>query len=246
MVKFKYLIDFFINFLFPPKCIICKNYLIDGNSLCHNCLKKFTFISSPMCNCCGYPFEMKVRENKKSYTCPTCIKKGYKFDKCRSAVIYNDFSKQIILPFKHNDATHFADLISNIMINAGSKLIQDADFLIPVPIHFTRLLKRKYNQSSLICNIISKAYNKEVLYSALKRKTATISQGHLSKKSRENNLKNVFKVNNANLIKDKTILLIDDVFTTGATVNECAKTLKLAGVKKVYVLTFARVCNLSS
>ncbi len=240
MVILKYLWDSVINFIFPQQCCICKSYLGMDGAVCANCLAKLDFISNPKCECCGLPFEFKLKNAKQKLLCPNCIKKPYKFDKAISSVKYNEFSKKIILPLKHGDKTQYAKFIANIMTMSGRDIATDSDFIIPVPIHLTRMLKRKYNQASLIANHLSKVYKKPVLYSTLIRSKSTPSQGHLSERERKQNVSGVFSVKHSERIKGKNILLIDDVFTTGATVNECAKILKKAGANKIFVLTFAR------
>ena len=233
-----------LNFIFPPSCLVCDSDLFSDDGLCSDCLNELKFITRPFCNCCGYPFDLQEYEVLKTFLCAKCAAKYYKFDKARSAVCYNEMSKNIILPFKHADKTRYKNFISKLMINAGADLFVDADVIIPVPIHFTRLLKRKYNQSTLIGNIISKNTKIPIFYDVLIRVKKTKSQGHLTVKQRKVNISNAFITRNNDKIKGKTILLIDDVFTSGATLNECSKILKKADAKKVYVLTFARVVNL--
>ena len=240
MVVFRRIWDSVINFIFPQQCCICKNYLgIDG-SFCLSCAGKFNLITNPKCACCGLPFEFKLK-NGKELLCPKCLKKAYKFDKAVSTVRYDEFSKKIILPLKHADKTQYAKSIASMMSMSGRKLAKESDYIIPVPIHITRMLKRKYNQASLIATYLSKIYSKPVLYTTLLRVKSTPSQGHLSTLERKQNVSGVFSVKNPAKIKGKNILLIDDVFTTGATVNECARVLKKNGANKVFVLTFARV-----
>ena len=241
MVILKYIWDSIINFIFPQQCCICKEYLgIDG-AICLSCISKFDFISEPKCACCGFPFEFKLKDVKKELLCPKCLNKSFKFDKASSAVRYDEFSKKLILPLKHGDKTQYAKSMAEIMARCGTDLAKQSDYIIPVPIHLTRMLKRKYNQASLLSTHLSKIYSKPVLYTTLLRSKATQSQGHLSTKERKQNVSGVFTVKYPEKIKDKNILLIDDVFTTGATVNECAKVLKKNGAKRVFVLTFARV-----
>jgi len=230
-----------IDFIFPPQCYICKEMLHGENGLCFKCISKINFITNPKCYYCGRPFEFKLSQNEKSkhLLCAKCLTKKPKFDRCISAVRYDNISKKLILPFKHNDKTQLANLMGKIMFNTGKELLKETDIIIPIPIHFTRLLKRKYNQASLIGNIISKLSKKEIQHNNLVRIVATKSQGHLNQEQRKQNIHNAFTVRNPKNIKGKTILLIDDVYTTGVTANECAKTLKKHGAKKVFVLTFA-------
>ncbi len=237
----KKFLKFVIDFIFPPQCYVCKKILEGEDGLCFECLSKINFITKPRCEICSFPFEFNLSNTNNHLICPKCLNKPPKFDKSISVVHYDEISKKIILPFKHGDKTNFAKFIAKLMYMSGKDLINEADVIIPVPIHFLRMLKRKYNQTSFISKIIGKKSKKQVLYSTLIRKVATKSQGHLSAKARKLNVLGAFKVKNPNKIKGKKIILIDDVFTSGATVNECAKILKRNGARKVFVLTFARV-----
>ena len=197
-----------------------------------------------MCRFCGFPF--KFYDNNKNYEsliCLNCLTHKPVFDKSISVLKYDEVSKQIILPFKHRDKTILKNFIADLMFKFGKDIIYRADFIVPVPISLTRLLKRKYNQSALIASVLCKKSNKPYL-EALKRIKFNKSQGHLPKKDRIANVKNCFVMKEKFLSKihGKNILLIDDVFTTGATVNECAKVLKENGVNQVFVLTLCKVC----
>ncbi len=231
------------NVVFPETCVVCGSIVHDGH-ICSNCFSALSFITNPMCTVCGFPFKFyEKNSDNKNYVCVNCLKQKPFFDKSISVLRYNDAAKQIILPFKHGDKTFLNDFIADLMFKFGKDVINKADFIVPVPISFIRLLKRKYNQSALIASAICAKSGKAYL-GALKRIKFTKSQGHLPEKERIANVKNCFSLNKnfLNKIKDKNILLIDDVFTTGATVNECAKVLKQNGVNKVFVLTLCKVC----
>ena len=233
-----------VNFIFPAQCIICKNFIENNDGICFECLNNIDFITNPKCDCCGYPFEIiysDTTDKKKTLLCPNCIKEKPKFHKCVSVVKYNDAAKKIILPFKHADKTNFAKIMGRMMSATVSPFIDEVDFIMPVPIHLKRMLKRKYNQSSLLSNIISKYTKKPVLYNVLYRAKFKQSQGHLSTNKRKLNVAGAFDVKNKTKIKGKNILIVDDVFTTGATISECADVLLKNGAKKIFVVTFARV-----
>ena len=127
--------------------------------------------------------------------------------------------------------------------NGGAEILEEADALIPVPLHRWRLLKRRYNQSAMIAHYLGNETYIPILYEGLIRTRATPTQGHLNFEERRKNVKRAFAVNERCLadVKGKTLVLIDDVYTTGSTVKECTKALKKAGAKSVHVLTFARV-----
>lgn len=230
------------DIFFTHSCYICKES-INHEGICNDCWKKLKFITNPKCKICGYPFEFHDEDINKDLICLKCLRKYPKFDKNISSLRYNEASKNIIIPFKHSNKTILKNFISEIMISSGKELIDQCDFIIPIPIHFKRLIKRKYNQSALLAHTISKKTKKKYL-PVLKRIKFTESQGHLTTKERIKNVKNNFEINKKykKIIIGKTALLIDDVITTGATINECARVLKNNGFSRVLVLTFCKVC----
>ena len=241
---FKNFFNKLVNYIFPAQCIICKNIIENNDGICFECLKEIEFISEPRCAYCGFPFEIMYPNEKtksKYFVCPKCLEKKPKFDKSLSVVRYNDASKKIILPFKHADRTNYAKIMGKMMASTLSPFKEKFDIIMPVPLHLKRMVKRKYNQSALLANVIAKILKKPVVYNSLVRTKFKESQGHLSLKDRKLNVKEAFKIKNPLKVKGKNVLLVDDVLTTGATLNECAKILKKAGAKKVIAITFARV-----
>jgi ComF family protein len=165
------------------------------------------------------------------------------FDQASAAFEYNDSSKNIILKFKHGDATYLCPQLAAWIYSASKDIIPDADLLIPVPVHFFKRLKRKYNQSELLARELEKLSG--ILYEPriLQKKKHTHRQEGLSKKTRLQNVRGSFCANEkyAHFLRGKNVVLIDDVLTTGATADECAKVLKKHGARKVTVLVVARV-----
>ncbi len=162
-------------------------------------------------------------------------------------MLYDEASKRIVLSFKHADRTHPAPALAGWMQRAGTEFWASADFIAPVPLHRWRLFRRRYNQAALLAQQVGALTQKTVLFDVLLRKRATPIQGHLGRKERQDNVKGAFILtpHYRERIQDKTIVLIDDVLTTGATVNECSRVLIKAGVKQVNVLVLARVKSLS-
>ncbi len=173
----------------------------------------------------------------------------------RAALVYDDISRQIILRFKHGDQAHAARAFVPWLVSAGRDLFGGVegvssahpssaphDFIVPVPLHFTRLIKRRYNQAALIGRFLSEAVKIPTQNNMLKRIKATAPQGHKNAAARHDNVKNAFVVPDKMrpLLQGKSILLVDDVYTTGATVNACAKALRKAGAARVDVLSIAR------
>ncbi len=225
-----------LNYLLPPHCPICEKQILDSGAVCGECFGKLDFIPNSVCQFCGKPLPYKEAK-----VCASCLKKPPLYTCARSVLKYNEISKAIILPFKHADAVELAPLLSQWMNSRYSDLIITSDCLIPVPLHTKRLFKRKYNQSALLAKNLAKIHHKSYLPRVLRRTKNTQSQGHMNANKRQENIKNAFQVSNSQQIKNKNVLIIDDVLTTGATVNECTKVLLKAGAKQVNVLTLARV-----
>lgn len=227
------------DFLLPITCLECGKF-VDSEGLCPSCWKKITWISKPKCEICGSPFELNLYD-----TCLSCIKNRPSFDKAISVFEYNAFSKNIILRFKHFDATYAACKISAWMYRAGQLEIDSADIIVPVPIRFSKRIIRMYNQTELLAVGIHKLSGEKALYEPriLVKSKHTKTQEGLTGRKRRKNIVGSFSVSEAykDLLTNKNVVLIDDVFTTGTTVNECAKVLKKSGAKSVVVVTAAMV-----
>jgi ComF family protein len=226
--------------LFPPQCPCCNEQVDIPGSLCAVCWPQVTFISEPACISCGYPFEYKIEDDLQ---CGNCIANPPYYSKGVSVFQYDDFSRQMVLAFKHADRTDLAKVFAKWMARVSASQIQEDTLIIPVPLHPGRLLKRRYNQSALLSRHIGAQINRPVLMQGLDRTKRTPSQGGKSLKARFRNVKGAFKVASTaqQQITGKHILLIDDVYTTGATLNECAKSLIKAGARDITILTLCRV-----
>ena len=233
----------FLNIILPPRCICCSKIIERQNTLCHDCFAKIRFISKPYCNICGNPLE--VHKTSSNLICSNCLnEKKALFTMKRSAFIYDDASKNILLDFKFHDKTSYAETIASFMFRAGKDIFATKpDLIVPVPLHYKRLIQRRYNQSALLAEEIAKLSGIKVNDSSLIRKKNTIPQVEFSGKARVGNVKNAFMIEDSENIKGKNIILIDDVMTTGSTLKECAKSLKRAGASNIYALTAARTSN---
>ena len=225
-----------LNLLLPPVCPVCAEPVYDHTTLCVKCFGSLDFITDPCCRVCGRPFPFEILGDA---TCAACLKNPPIFHKACAVVVYNDMAKKILLPFKHGDRLDLVPLIAKMMATRGKEMIQTADYIMPVPLHRFRLLKRKYNQSALLAQALAKRFHKSYLPDGLHRIRSTPKQGKLSPDQRKKNVSNAFQASARYAFKDKSVLLIDDVLTTGATANECAKVLIKAGAKQVDILTFA-------
>ncbi len=198
------------------------------------------FIDDPCCSTCGFPFEFEQGEDA---NCLRCNAYTPHFDQARAAITYDDTSRKLILDFKHGGRTDGVKFFAAQMLRAGRKILEDADMLIPVPLHQIRLRHRRFNQSALLARALSQlcgiAYQTEILY----RNKNTPSQGGQTFLGRKRNVSGAFGIRpkQMGLVTGKHVVLIDDVYTTGSTLSACAKTLKRAGAARVDAVTFMRV-----
>jgi len=210
-------------------------------ALCAKCWAGFNWISNPKCVKCGYPFPANL-DLGPTPMCPHCAAGECELDFIRSACVYDDFSKNVMLPFKHASNLKYQKLMSRAMINSLRDLNLDIDVVIPVPLANQRLFKRGYNQSTLLARPIAKYFNAGLDVDSLSRKYKP-DMGHKTSKQRRENVRGVFRVKNKDKLHGKKILLVDDVMTSGATFYELNRVLRRAGVSKVYAVSFCRVVH---
>lgn len=229
-----------IDFLIPLRCIKCGNILSEKEGLCTSCWPTISFISKPYCNSCGRPFDFEIDEGS---LCGPCSHTPPLFKTARSVFTYTPESKELVLKFKHTDNLQAAPLFGKWL----SGVMQDLDnpLCIPIPLHWTRLFLRTYNQAALLAQQVAQIKQLTYVPDLLIRHRRTPSQGRFSKEERIKNVRNAFSVPKKHhaLLKQRNVLLIDDVFTTGATLNACAKTLLKSGAKEVHALTLSRVVH---
>jgi ComF family protein len=229
-----------LDLLLPPRCIATGEVVDMPGLMSPAAWSKLTFIENPMCSACGLPFAFDAPIGA---ICASCIDLEPVFDRARSAVVYNDASRKLVIDFKYGDKMHFAQTFAPWMMRAGDELLAETDIIVPVPLHARRLWKRRFNQSAVLGREIARRSGKSFLPDGLIRLRHTAPQQGLSRSRRTDNVKNAFAVNGRYLseLKGQNVMLIDDVFTSGATLNECARTLKKYGAASIYVLTIARV-----
>ncbi len=236
----------FFRFLFdsilPRRCRKCGQILTNEGELCEKCLSELNFIYPPYCKKCGHP--LTDSENSGKMLCAVCLsRKRSPFRMSRSALYYDDASKNLILAFKFMDKTENARLLAAMLKVAGEDIFAaGADVIVPVPLHYTRLIKRRYNQSALLAYELGRYTGLPVDCSSLVRHKKTRPQVEFSGTERARNVKKAFSVRHPEKLAGKRVVLIDDVLTTGSTLRECAVALKKAGVRSIDTLTVARVC----
>ena len=234
----------------PVERVFC---LVMGPFLCKACITNFSPVSSPYCTQCGRAFQNR---SGSSHQCGDCIKKKPFYTHARSMGMYDGTLLAVIHTFKYKHKIQLAGPLGRLLFSAFLKYdeIQNIDYVSPIPLHVSRLKNRGFNQAFLLIRewpdlirAVHDAGNGEnerpsiqINCKSLIRKTKTTSQTGLGKDQRAQNVKNAFQVAEPSLISGKRILLVDDVYTTGATAEECAKTLTASGAASVNVLTLAR------
>jgi ComF family protein len=229
-----------VDIVLPPRCLGCGELVGDPGAVCPTCWGGIDFIAPPMCRCCGLPFDFDEGDHA---VCGDCARRQPLFGRARSAMIYNDGSRRLVLAFKHADRIDAAPAWGEWLARAGADLLADADFLVPVPLHHRRLISRRYNQAALMAQALGRTSGLPVVVDALRRVRATPSQGRMNRSQRERNVAGAFAVraSRQESIRDARIVLVDDVITTGATLTACIRPLLHAGAANVDVLTLARV-----
>ncbi len=229
-----------LDAVLPPRCLSCGAVVAGEGALCPSCWAGLAFIAAPYCACCGLPFAFEVAPDA---LCGECLRAEPPFGRARAALCYDDASRPLVLAFKHGDGTHAAPAFARWMAQAAGELLREADLVVPVPLHRWRLFRRRYNQSALLARALARAAGKPVSARLLARRRPTPSQGGLSRSGRIANVRGAFAMRSRDRdrLRDRSVLLVDDVLTTGATVGECARVLRRAGAARVDVVTLARV-----
>ena len=236
-----------IKAVYPKRCIACGRLMPmpehrDSARIrpwfCEECSQDVNMVVPPFCIQCGRVFESRAGPK---HLCKKCMDKKNKFTKARATAIYEGSVKRAILNYKYRRNAALARPLGALLKEAYDNYYgnNETDFIIPVPLHIRRLRWRKFNQAWLLIDKWKAPDFPTLLPDVLVRKRWTRPQAGLDNKERAKNIKGAFAINHD--VKGKSILLVDDVFTTGATVNECSKVLLAGGAKQVDILTLARV-----
>lgn len=236
-----------LDFILPPRCV-ATGRVVDGQGMLDPSFwAQLRFIEAPQCATCGLPFDFEYEADENTL-CGQCLRETPAFDLARSALVYDDTSRKLVLGFKYGDRTYASVTFSRWLARYGASLTAQADMIAPVPLHRWRLWRRRFNQSALLAHALARQTSLPCHADLLARPRATAQQKGLSVQGRKDNVRAAFIVRPQYLetVKEKTVVLIDDVFTSGATLNECAKTLRKAGAARVFALTLARVLKAES
>jgi len=200
---------------------------------------RIQFIEAPLCDGCGAPFEY----DPGAVRCPSCTARPRVFARARAACLYDEHSRDLILKLKHADRPDLAPLLARWLSRAAADLLTECDAVVPVPLHRTRLFSRRYNQAAEIARALARLHSRPYRPELLTRARDTSSQGGRSARGRRTNVQGAFRVPPAaqRRIAGKRVLVIDDVLTTGATAEACAKALLRAGAFSVDLAVVARV-----
>ena len=230
-----------LDLLLPPRCLGCGAAVAAQGGFCGACFAALRFITRPLCRICGYPLP---RTPVADPLCGACLERPPAFARLRAALVYEDVARRMVLRFKHGGRLEGVSTFAAWMMEAGEELLQDAELLVPVPLHRWRLLWRGFNQSALLARALARASGLAVIPDLLLRTRATPSQQGLSAAARRENVTPAaFRIARRwrGRIEGRRLLLVDDVFTTGATSEACATTLLRGGAAAVDVLALARV-----
>lgn len=230
-----------LDAILPPRCLACGDLVEAPESLCPACWSAADFLGPPLCACCGLPFEL-ADEAGDGTLCGACIRQPPPFRRARAVLRYGGPARDMVLSFKHADRTDLAPAFARWMARSGAELLAEADVVVPVPLHWRRLFRRRYNQSAMLAVQLGRLGGLTVAVDALARRRNTPSQGTRGRLARARNVRAAFAVAaGGRAVEGRSVLLVDDVMTSGATVGECARVLLRAGAAAVDVLTLARV-----
>ena len=228
------------DLVLPPTCLSCRKPVHQLGGLCASCWTGMGFIERPYCERLGTPF---VSDEGGTLLSPAAIADPPAYDRLRAVARYGEVSRELVHFLKYGDRLDLACPLGQWMARAGAELLIDAHALVPVPLHWSRLLQRRFNQSAMLAQTIGAAARLPVLDHILVRSRATRPQYGLARSERARNVQGAFQVAKTARVdvKGRNLVLVDDVLTSGATVDACARALRRAGAGRVDVLVLARV-----
>lgn len=229
-----------LDYFYPPVCLHCDAAIAVSDTLCAKCFAQLRPITAPLCPRLGIPFEVALGPDALS---AEAIADPPPFDRARSAVLYNDVARKLVSLLKYGDRPELARFCGRLMAAAGQELWENGPVLVPVPLHRFRQFERRYNQSTELARAIGRFVRLDVDPLLVSRVRRTSQQVGLSASQRQRNVAGAFSVrpDAAVRLKGRSVVIVDDVITTGSTVKAVTHALKRAGVAGIDVISFARV-----
>ena len=236
------MIDSALNFFYPPVCQVCRERRAEARAgyVCGECWAGVRFITPPFCHRCGLPYEGDI--SPRDFQCANCQDMEWDFVSARSAVHANRLLLETIHAYKYNRALWFEPFLADLLARQAAPALsaESWDCLVPVPLHPAKMREREFNQAARLARPLARATGIPIAPSLLRRVKATNTQTRLSRPQRAANVAGAFAVPAGENLRGRRIVLLDDVLTTGATTNACARALRQAGAATVCVWTLAR------
>jgi ComF family protein len=230
-----------IDIVFPPRCISCEAVIYgeDDHCFCPDCFAGIDFIRSPLCTHCGMPF---TGDHQTDHLCGDCLSSKPFFTVARSVGQYQGILLNCIHKFKYQEKIAVGEVLGKLMAVFVYPAINISEYslIMPVPLHRKRLRERGFNQSLILAKEIAKEFSLPLDFMTLKRRIYAGPQVGLGRTERQSNVKNAFAVKDSNRVRGERIILVDDVYTTGSTGNECARVLMNCEAREVAIITLAR------
>ena len=231
-----------LDLVFPPSCLACRKAVAATDALCANCWGATRFIERPFCERLGTPFPLDLA--LEGLISPEAIANPPVYARCRCVCQFDDGpARQLVHRLKYGDRLELTHAMGGWMARAGDALLAEADLLVPVPLHRLRLIRRRFNQSALLARAVSARCGVPVSVETLVRDKPTPPQVGLTRTQRALNVQGAFRVpiERRFAIEGQAVVLVDDVLTSGATINAASRALLRGGARRVDVLVFARV-----
>lgn len=238
---------FLLDWLYPPRCRFCRERIFgaDEECFCSGCFEKIRLVRHPLCSRCGRPFFDAAGED---HVCGVCLTRQPYFFRARAWACYpsdgleNHPLREVIRRFKYGRKVSLGRPLARLMAKGSGEFFKETSFdlVIPVPLHPKRLRWRGFNQAVILAREVGRLWKVPVDPFLLLRSRETPPQTELREDERRKNVRRAFQVNSQRSVRGKRLLLVDDIYTSGATVNECSRALLRAGAKEIHVLTLAR------